>query len=148
MNLMLILDLYHAMHRVWEVGRAVFGDKSPECERWSREQCRRIEAGQVDLVLEALRFLKPTGKIAEEKVEELKTYFTNNRDRMDYPSYRAQGLRITSGTVESANYHVTGARLKMQGMRWSESGAAQMARLRADLFNGVWQQRTREVLAA
>lgn len=144
----LILDLYHAMHRVWQVGRAVYGDKTPECGRWSREQCRRIEAGQVDLVLEALCFLKPTGKTAEDKVEDLKTYFTNNRDRMDYPSYRAQGLRITSGTVESANYHVTGARLKMQGMRWSESGAAQMARLRADLFNGVWQQRTREVLAA
>jgi hypothetical protein len=147
----LILDLYHAMHRVWEVGRAVYGDKTPECERWSREQCRRIEAGQVDLVLEALRFLEPTGKTAEEKVEELKTYFTNNRDRMDYPSYRAQGLRITSGAVESANYHVTGTRLKLQGeqkVRWSESGAAQMARLRADLFNGLWQQRTREVLAA
>jgi hypothetical protein len=144
----LILDLYHAMHRVWEVGRAVYGDKTPECDRWSREQCRRIEAGQVDQVLEALRFLKPTGKTATEKVEDLITYFTNNRDRMDYPSYRAQGLRITSGTVESANYHVTGARLKQQGMRWSEKGAAEMARLRADLFNGVWEKRTREVLAA
>jgi hypothetical protein len=144
----LILDLYHAMHRVWEVGRAVYGDKTPECDRWSREQCRRIDAGQVDHVLEALRFLKPSGKTAKEKVEELITYFTNNRDRMDYPSYRARGLRITSGTVESANYHVTGARLKLQGMRWSEKGAAEMARLRADLFNGLWEKRTREVLAA
>jgi hypothetical protein len=144
----LILDLYHAMHRVWEVGRAVYGDKTPECERWSREQCRRIETGQVDLVLEALKFLNPTGKTAVEKVDDLKTYFTKNRDRMDYPSYRARGLRITSGTVESANYHVTGARLKQQGMRWSEKGAAEMARLRADLFNGVWEKRTREVLAS
>jgi len=80
----LILDLYHPMHRVWEVGRAVYADKTPECERWSREQCRRIEAGQVDLVLEALQFLNPTGKTAVEKVEDLKIYFTNNRDRMDF----------------------------------------------------------------
>lgn len=144
----LILDLYHAMHRVWEVGRALYGDKTPECERWSREQCRRIEAGEVKQVIEALRFLRPTTALAREKVDELITYFTNNRDRMDYPSYRAQGLRVTSGTVESANYHVTGARLKLQGMRWSEEGAAHMARLRADLFNGRWQQRTRELLAA
>jgi len=144
----LILDLYHAMHRVWEVGRAVYGDKTPQCQRWSCEQCRRIEAGQVDQVLEALRFLKPSGESAKKKVDDLITYFTNNRDRMDYPSYRARGLRITSGTVESANYHVTGARLKLQGMRWSEKGAAEMARLRADLFNGVWEKRTREVLAA
>jgi hypothetical protein len=56
---------------------------------------------------------------------------------MDYPRYRAMGLRVGSGAVESANSHVTGARLKLPGMRWSEEGAAQMARLRADLFNGV-----------
>lgn len=144
----LILDLYHAMHRVWDVGRAVYGDKTPQCRRWSRKQCRRIEAGEVNHVLQALRFLKPSGAEAKKKVGELITYFTNNRDRMDYPSYRTRGLRVTSGTVESANYHVTGARLKAQGMRWSELGAAQMARLRADLFNGIWDKRTREVLAA
>jgi hypothetical protein len=144
----LILDLYHAMHRVWEVGRAVYGDKTPECEKWSREQCRRIEAGEVGLVLEGLRFLLSTSGRGREKVEDLITYFENNRDRMDYPNYRARGLRVTSGTVESANYHVTGARLKLQGMRWSEEGAAQMARLRADLFNGMWERRTRELLAA
>jgi hypothetical protein len=66
---------------------------------------------------------------------------------MDYPTYRANGWRISSGGVESANYHVTGARLKMQGMRWSPNGAAEMTRLRADLANDRWRQRTREVLA-
>jgi hypothetical protein len=144
----LILDLYHAMHRVWDVGRALYGDNTLECERWSREQCRRIEAGDVKQVIEALRFLRPSTAQALKKVDELITYFTNNRDRMDYPTYKAQGLRVTSGTVESANYHVTGARLKLQGMRWSEEGAAHMARLRADLFNERWRQRTRELLAA
>ena len=52
------------------------------------------------------------------------------------------------GKVESANYHVTGARLKCQGMRWDEKGAAQMALLRADLFNDRWDGRTRQMLAA
>jgi hypothetical protein len=33
-------------------------------------------------------------------------------------------------------------------MRWSETGAAEMARLRADLFNGKWEKRTRELIAA
>jgi hypothetical protein len=71
-----------------------------------------------------------------------------NQDRMDYPHYRAQGLRVGSGAIESTNCHVAGARLKLQGMRWSEMGAAQMARLRADLFNGVWQERSRQILLA
>ena len=67
---------------------------------------------------------------------------------MDYPAYRARGLRISSGAVESANYHVTGTRLKLQGMRWSEEGAGHMAMLRADLFNGRWEARTKQLLAA
>lgn len=144
----LILDLYHALHRVWEVGRALYGEHTPECEAWSREQARRIEAGDVEQVIESLRFLLPNATRGAEKVEALITYFTNNRSRMDYPSYRAEGLRITSGTVESANYHVTGARLKLQGMRWSAAGAAEMAKLRADLFNNRWRQRTRQLLVA
>ncbi len=58
------------------------------------------------------------------------------------------GLRVGSGAIESTNYHVTGARLKQQGMRWTELGAADMAMLRADLFNDNWRTRTREMLAA
>lgn len=75
-------------------------------------------------------------------------YVDNNLDRMDYPSYRARGLRISSGTVESANFHVTGTRLMLQGMRWSAEGAGQMAALRADLFNGRWESRSRQLIKA
>ncbi|MCB9740614.1 MAG: hypothetical protein H6747_15225, partial [Deltaproteobacteria bacterium] len=85
---------------------------------------------------------------AQEKIDELATYFDNNKGRMDYPAYRARGLRITSGIVESANYHVTGARLKQQGMRWSSDGAARLAVLRADLCNGDWHSRSEQLLAA
>jgi hypothetical protein len=67
---------------------------------------------------------------------------------MDYPAYRARGLRVGSGAVESANFHVTGTRLKLQGMRWSREGARQMAALRADLFNRKHEARTRQILAA
>jgi hypothetical protein len=66
---------------------------------------------------------------------------------MDYPEYRRRGLRISTAAVESANYHVTGARLKAQGIRWERDGAAEMARLRADLFNQTWEARTQQALA-
>ena len=146
-KVLLILDLFHASH-IWEVARALHGDKTPEARKWADEQGLRVEAGEVDVVVEALRFLKPRGQDKRDLVDALGKYFQNNRDRMNYPSYRARGIRVTSGTVESANYHVTGGRLKLQGMRWSPTGAAQMARLRADLFNGRWELRTREILAA
>lgn len=147
-NCLLILDLYHAKHRVWEVANAVFGERTPQARLWAQTQCVHIEQGRTWEAIANLKETTPTSKEKRKLVEELVTYFTNNKDRMDYPTYREQGLRISSGGVESANYHVTGARLKLQGMRWSESGAAEMSRLRADLFNGVWSTRTREVMRA
>ena len=33
-------------------------------------------------------------------------------------------------------------------MRWTEQGARHMAALRADLFNQIWEKRTRQLLAA
>ena len=145
---LLILDLAHVQRRIWEVARSLYGDHSARASQWANTQCDRINEGHVGKVIEALRFLKPTRSETHKLVEELAGYFENNRDRMDYPTYRARGLRVGSGAVESANFHVTGNRLILQGMRWSADGAGEMAALRADLFNGRWEGRTRQLLAA
>jgi hypothetical protein len=144
----LILDLFHVKHRLWEVANSLYGEKTPKARAWAETQCQRIEEGGAQQVITALRFLKPGRRETRVLVEQLAQFLTNNLDRMDYPSYRARGLRVSSGTVESANYHVTGTRLKLQGMRWSAAGAGEMAALRADLFNGRWEKRTKELLAA
>jgi hypothetical protein len=145
---LLILDLYHVKHRVWEVAAVVFGDGTPEARHWAQQQCQRIEDGEAGQVIQSLAVLRKSYRKARHQIDRLQVYLTNNLDRMEYPRYRAAGLRVGSGTIESTNYHVTGARLKLPGMRWSETGAAEMVRLRADLFNGCWQQRTRQLLKA
>ena len=111
-------------------------------------QYDRAEDGRVDDLLFGLDEARPKGKKANKLVDSLRTYIRNHRDCMDYPKYRAMGLRAGSGAVESANFHVTGNRLKLQGMRWSELGAADMALLRAELFNGRWRATTQRMLAA
>lgn len=143
---LLILDLAHVKRRIWEVAHSLYGNHSAEASKWANTQCDRVDAGQVGIVIEALRFLRPGRAETRELVDALAGYFDNNRDRMDYPAYRARGLRVGSGAVESANFHVTGNRLILQGMRWSAEGAGQMAALRADLFNGRWESRSRELL--
>jgi len=145
---LLILDLFHVKHRIWEVASALHGQHTDAARRFAETQCARIETGEAKAVIQALRFLSPRRREVRALVETLAEYLTNNLDRMDYPRYQAMGLRVGSGTVESANYHVTGARLKLQGMRWSENGAREMAYLRADLFNGNWAARTRAIAAA
>jgi hypothetical protein len=145
---LLILDLYHVKKRIWEVAAAVFGEATEAARQWAQAACQHVEAGDAPKVIAQLSGLTTRCPKAREQIDSLHTYLVNNLDRMDYPRYRALGLRVGSGAVESANYHVTGARLKLPGMRWSEAGAAQMAALRADLFNGHWQQRTRQLLKA
>ena len=144
----LILDLFHVKHRIWEVAHSLYGQDSPQAKKWAHTQCERVERGEANQVIESLGFLHPDRAETRKLVDELRTYLTNNLDRMDYPAYRARGLRISSGAVESANYHVTGTRLKLQGMRWSVEGAGHMALLRADLFNCRWEARTKQLLAA
>lgn len=143
----LILDLFHAKKRIWEVAAALWDDDKQR-KRWARLQCERVEEGRVEVVLDTLDRLRRKRSRVPGCLEELHTYFTNNRDRMDYAEYRRQGLRISTANVESANYHMTGDRLKKQGMRWSRQGAANLSVLRADLFNGGWRQRTREYVRA
>jgi len=145
---LLILDLYHVKHRILEVAHLLWGPGSARAQRWAHAQYERIESDRALMVIDALRFASPPTQAAADKVEELKTYLRNNLDRMHYPAYRARGLRISSAAVESANFHVTGQRLKCQGMRWHEQGARQMAALRADLFNGRWEERTLQLLAS
>jgi hypothetical protein len=144
----LILDFYHAAHRVWELCRAIYGVDTDLCRQKARLWCAVIEEGGVQGIINELAEMRDSRAGVQETIDALATYFDNNKMRMDYPAYTTRGLRITSGIVESANFHVTGARLKQQGMRWSEGGAREMAMLRADLCNGVWSQRSRALLAA
>ena len=59
---------------------------------------------------------------------------------MDYAAYRARGLHIGSGSVESACKQVVTARLKQAGMIWSADGAAAVATVRAWLKSDRWEE--------
>ena len=144
---LLILDLFHVKHRIWEVANLLHGEHTPAARAWAEAQARLVEEGKTARVIATLRWLKPRRRATREAARLLADYLHTNLSRMDYPAYKRQRLRVGSGAIESANYHVTGARLKLQGMRWSEQGAREMAYLRADLFNGHWEARTRQLRA-
>ena len=68
------------------------------------------------------------------------TYFRNQSARMNYPAYRRKGYPIGSGSVESANRHVVGVRVKQSGMRWLDEGVRGILALRALLRSERWTQ--------
>ena len=82
--------------------------------------------GEVASLIPALRSLAKRRKLRGRKLKAVRdacTYFDNNRDRMCYDQYLANGYPVASGAVEGACRHLVNDRLERTGMRWVPQGA-------------------------
>jgi len=146
-----ILDWYHALEHLWAVGRVQFGSKEKELWAWVTARENELWQGKAEAVIEAIRNIAAALGAPDESLSETARaadprwiafrnigYFEENRQRVNYPEYRKQGLPIGSGVVESACKHVVATRLKRAGMRWDEPGAEDILALRCHYLNDRW----------
>jgi hypothetical protein len=70
----------------------------------------------------------------------LAAYLRNQGGRLAYAEFRARGMDIGSGRVESACKHVVASRMKRSGMLWSDEGAQEILSLRTAYLNGGWDR--------
>lgn len=131
-----IVDWYHATEYIWKVAHAIYGEGTDLAKQWARHRLDELWEGQVDEVLHHFEEHRPTGDVVEKAI----TYYVNNQARMRYPEYRAQGLQIGSGSIESGCKHVLGARLKQAGMIWNIAGARAVAKVRSRLKSRRWDE--------
>ena len=131
-----ILDWFHATEYVWSAASAIWGEGTAERTAWAERQLCALWAGQVGDVLVELQRQTAGG----EAVCGAHTYLTNQQARRNYPAYRARGLPLGSGTVESGCKQVVSHRLKGAGMIWRADGARQVAKVRAWLKSGRWAE--------
>jgi hypothetical protein len=117
-----IVDYWHATEHVWKVGRALRGEDADAVGVWAEAWCVDLLEHGPGPWLAALRSAEPPDSAAAEVLRVELGYFTTNAPRMDYPTFRARGLPIGSGAVESAAKHVVQVRMKRSGMRWSDAG--------------------------
>jgi hypothetical protein len=134
-----ILDWYHASQYVWLSASALWGENASKREAWAREQLDALWEGKVCEVLAVLEVAQQQGAAVEEAL----SYYRTHQGRMDYPSYRARGLQIGSGSAESACKQLVSARLKGAGMIWDEAGAQAVASVRAWLKSERWEEAIR-----
>ena len=136
-----IVDIFHAKGHVFEVAKAIYGVGSEIGERWAKKRREELDEGRVDDVIAALRSHGETCEQARKDAE----YFCTNRERMNYPKFRAMGLCVASGVVEGGCKHIVGARLKQGGMRWTVAGANAIIALRCTVesnrFDDFWERR-------
>jgi hypothetical protein len=129
-----IVDWFHASERIWALGRALYGEETPQTTGWVEAQLARLAQGQAARLATEWAALPCQGAAAAVRDEQV-TYFTNQASRMAYDQYRAAGWDIGSGMVESACKHLIAAREKGAGMRWSDRGAQTVAAVRVLLAN-------------
>jgi hypothetical protein len=132
-----ILDWVHARDYVVKVAQAVFGPDSPSGKAWSKREQDLLWAGHVSRVIQHLKALHQAYP-GVEIIEKAISYFTTNQERMNYPDYRARGLQIGSGTIESGCKRVVKARLDQAGMTWAVEGARAVLKARAAYLSGHW----------
>ena len=145
-----IVDWFHACQYLSPVAQ-VAGQDVEERSRWLEQVRSDLWEGRTDAVIAACQ-TQVNSKGEKDPAEKAVTYFTNNRHRMDYPTYRAQGYQIGSGTVERAAKQIGTQRMKVPGARWNPPSARRVAKARAAFLSGQWdtiaQRRTHLPLAA
>jgi hypothetical protein len=72
-------------------------------------------------------------------LERERGYFERHGGPMDYPRYRAQGMHIGRGVLESAWRGYVTQRVKGSGLRW-KGGLNPVLALRCHVLNETWER--------
>lgn len=141
----LVLDFWHAAGYL-EGAAAGMCQRQVERTAWFEESRRRLkeEAGAAENLLAEMKSgltdRAPRGQGRESLMAAIR-YFEGHLDKMNYHGYRKEHLPIGSGVTEAACKTVVKQRMCGSGMKWKETGAAAVLRLRClVLTHGRWEQ--------
>lgn len=134
-----ILDYYHCKEYLCEFAKLVFKDQQQRSQ-WITQQEDLLFEDKIDQVLSNIKTRIGLSNEAITYQEKIITYYTNNKTRMLYGTYKAKGLLIGSGPIESAHRNIIQKRLKLSGQRWGKTGAQQIANLRVVHKSKEWEK--------
>ena len=129
----IILDFYHVSEYIHGWCKARHPHDAEAAEKLATTWCHRVKHKGGQSMLAELQAYDASAASAEAQEVHRVTlvYFENQVHRMDYPTYRAKGWPIGSGSVEAACKQVVNERLNGTGMRWGEPGGDSVCHLRA-----------------
>lgn len=134
-----ILDLYHAYEHVNEIAALIYPKESAEAGH-ARKWRKSIKAGKVDRFIHTVTDLAAADAGKAEEILKALNYFKNNRDRMQYATFRKAGYFVGSGVVEAGCKTVVGKRAKQSGMFWHVLGAQNVLSTRCAILGGLYDR--------
>lgn len=137
-----ILDFYHASEYLHDFAKVIYSKEqdAKTKEKWLEQQIDDLFEDNIDKVIEHITQMNLRGKAKQTARQKILTYYTNNRHRMYYKTYRNRGLLIGSGPIESAHRFVLQKRMKQSGQKWTKKGGQAVANLRIVYLNDQWDR--------
>ena len=131
-----ILDYFHLSENVHGYAKSLYPEDEVGRRIWVNTVLDLIKEEKVDEALNyiSVKLIKnlPAG------VGNVYNYIENNKDKIKYKTYKAEGYYIGSGPIESGNKTVIQQRMKQAGMRWGVNGGQYIAALRAKYESDLW----------
>ena len=137
-----VLDFIHANEYLWKVANSLLGENNDQRTEWMKSHTLQMLSGQTDQLITDFRLLaqQPKTRTAQRtQLQKTANYFERNLPYMDYPTYLSKGWPIASGVIEGACRHLVKDRCELSGMRWLQTGAENLLRLRAVAENDDWE---------
>jgi len=136
-----ILDFYHASEHLWQAGRVVHGEATPQTQALVKRWKAALRQGFSEGLEEELRELAGQIRDPQEVLRKTADYLDHHQARLRYPLFRQAGWPIGSGIVEGGCKHVIGLRFKRNSARWKKPGFRAILHLRLDLLSNRWDKR-------
>jgi len=134
-----LLDFYHGSEHLWDLGRALHGERQPALSQWVEPLRHRMRYGKERHVLRQIAHLKKrrgeTGKVIRRE----QNYFQTHSGRMNYQEIADRGWPIGSGAVESACRQKQ-CRFKRCGQFWTGKGLRNLCALDEARRNHHWDE--------
>ncbi len=135
-----ILDRPHAKEHLSDVSELLAKESLIEgsAKQWYAEATKRLDIGEVELVVDELNDAFERSK--NEEIRREAAYFERNKDAVTYAEYRENGWSTASSEVESSHRHVVQVRLKIPGAWWHPDNVQNILALRMLKANDWWDE--------
>lgn len=125
-----VVDWFHACQHLAQAAQARFPNEPTAAQHWTNDLKALLFKGEIHLILE---------QFDRYALNAFADYFIEHARRMQYAQFRAAGLPIGSGGVESGVKQFK-QRLTGPGMRWSRPALDRMVVLRSAVLSQTLDQ--------
>ena len=129
-----IIDLFHARQHLHKLVDSLRFNYKHTQTAFYKKCSRLLDLGEIDKLVNLIS-QKATDS-NKDTIDKQLLYFIDNKTKMRYGLFRAVGLFIGSGVVESACKTIVENRLNGSGMRWSKKNAENVIALRCAIYSG------------